>query len=278
MKANAEFFDSVGTQVVMGRGIREQDTSTASPVAVVNESFVKTFLGKRNPLGRRIGPAGPESSGDFEIVGVVKDTAYESARLKDHPMFFIPLMQRDVSDKEPIENDMSLYAGAIVIQTDRPVDNMEALAQKTLASINPNLTVVKFQTFEEQIAERFSQERMISRLTMLFGGLALLLATIGLYGVTAYTVVRRIPEIGIRMALGAGRGGVIAMVLRGAMLQTAIGLMIGIPVALLCVRFVKAQLYEITQCGCTGDGGCDFGSGRSGVDCCDDSGAAWGVC
>jgi macrolide transport system ATP-binding/permease protein len=247
VKANAEFFDSVGTQVVMGRGIRQQDTSTASPVAVVNESFVKALLGKRNPLGRRIGPAGPESSGDFEIVGVVKDTAYESARLKNHPMFFIPLMQRDASDKEPIENDMGLYAGAIVFQTDRPVDNMEALVQKTLASINPNLTVVKFQRFEEQIAERFSQERMISRLTMLFGALALLLASIGLYGVTAYTVVRRIPEIGIRMALGAGRGGVIAMVLRGAILQTAIGLMIGIPVALLCVRFVKAQLYEITR-------------------------------
>ncbi|MEA2540221.1 MAG: hypothetical protein QOH35_1587 [Acidobacteriaceae bacterium] len=247
VKANAEFFDSVGTQVVMGRGIREQDTSAASPVAVVNESFVKKLLGKRNPLGRRIGPAGPESSGDFEIVGVVKDTAYESARLRDHPMFFIPLMQRDVSDKEPIENDTSLYAGAIVIQTDRPVDNMDALARKTLASINPNLTVVKFQTFEEQIAERFSQDRMISRLTILFGGLALLLATIGLYGVTAYTVLRRVPEIGIRMALGAGRGGVIAMVLRGALLQTAVGLVIGFPVALLCVRFVKAQLYEITS-------------------------------
>jgi predicted permease len=247
VKANAEFFDSVGTQVVLGRGIGEQDTSTASPVTVVNESFVKTFLGKRNPLGRRIGPAGPESSGDFEIVGVVKDTAYESARLKSHPMFFTPLMQRDASDKEPIENDASLYAGAIVIQTDRPMDNMDVLAQNTLASINPNLTVVKFQTFEEQIAERFSQERMISRLTMLFGALALLLATLGLYGVTAYTVVRRIPEIGIRMALGAGRGGVIAMVLRGAILQTAVGLLIGIPVALLCVRFVKAQLYEITS-------------------------------
>jgi predicted permease len=247
VKANAEYFDSVGTQVVMGRGIREQDTSASSPVAVVNESFVKKLLGKRNPLGRRIGPTGPESSGDFEIVGVVKDTAYESARLNDHPMFFIPLMQRDVSDKEPIENDVSLYAGAIVIQTDRPVDNMAMLAQKTLASINPNLTVVKFQTFEEQIADRFSQERMISRLTMLFGALALLLATIGLYGVTAYTVVRRIPEIGIRMALGAGRGGVIAMVLRGALLQTAIGLMIGFPVASLCVRLVKAQLYGITS-------------------------------
>jgi macrolide transport system ATP-binding/permease protein len=247
VKVNAEYFDSVGTQVVMGRGIGKQDTSTAAPVAVVNESFVKKLLGNRNPLGRRMGPPGPDSSGDFEIAGVVKDTAYESARLKDHPMFFVPLMQRNASDKGPMEDDASLYAGALVIQTDRPVDNMEVLAQKTLAGINPNLTVVKFQMFQEQIAERFSQERLISRLTMLFGVLALLLATIGLYGVTAYTVVRRIPEIGIRMALGAGRGGVIAMVLRGALLQTAIGLMIGFPMALLCVRFVKAQLYEITS-------------------------------
>ncbi len=188
VKVNAEYFDSVGTQVVMGRGIGKQDTPTSAPVAVVNESFVKKLLGNRNPLGRRMGPPGPASSGDFEIAGVVKDTAYESARLKDQPMFFVPLLQRNASDKEPMENDASLYAGAMVIQTDRPVDNMEVLAQKTLAGINPNLTVVKFQTFQEQIAERFSQERMISRLTMLFGALALLLATIGLYGVTAYTV------------------------------------------------------------------------------------------
>jgi ABC-type antimicrobial peptide transport system permease subunit len=127
------------------------------------------------------------------------------------------------------------------------MNDMEPLAQKTLASINPNLTVVKFQTFSQQVADRFSNDRMISSLTMLFGGLALLLAVIGLYGITAYAVERRTPEIGIRMALGAERGSVIAMVLRGAMLQAAIGLTIGIPVALVCVRFVKSQLYEITN-------------------------------
>jgi ABC-type antimicrobial peptide transport system permease subunit len=88
---------------------------------------------------------------------------------------------------------------------------------------------------------------MIARLTMLFGALALLLATIALYGVTAYTVARRTSEIGIRMALGAERGGVIAMVMRGAILQTALGLGIGIPIALICVRFVKAELFEITN-------------------------------
>jgi ABC-type antimicrobial peptide transport system permease subunit len=127
------------------------------------------------------------------------------------------------------------------------MNNMEKLARTTLASINPNLSIVKFQTFDQQIAERFTEERMIARLTMLFGALALLLATIGLYGVTAYAVERRTPEIGIRMALGAERTSVVAMVMRGAMIQTAIGLAIGVPIALLSVRFVKAQLYEIVN-------------------------------
>jgi len=134
-----------------------------------------------------------------------------------------------------------------VVQTERPMNNMETLAGKTLASINPNLAVVKFQTFDQQVSDRFTEERMIARMTILFGALALLLATIGLYGVTAYTVVRRTSEIGIRMALGAERRGVIAMVMRGAIVQTALGFAIGIPIAFLGVRFVKAQLYEIAN-------------------------------
>ncbi len=247
VKANAEYFDSVGTHVVMGRGIGAQDTSTALPVAVVNRAFVKDFFNDgSNPIGRHFGSPEPDSTGEFEIVGVVEDTAYTSARWKDHRMFFVPMMQRSVKTKQPIENDVSLYAGAIVLETERPMSDMESMARKTLAGINPSLTVVKFQTFEEQVADQFTDERLLARLTMLFGALALLLAAIGLYGVTAYTVVRRTSEIGIRMALGAERGSVIAMVMRGAMIQTLLGLAIGLPVALLCVRFVKAQLYDIT--------------------------------
>jgi macrolide transport system ATP-binding/permease protein len=122
---------------------------------------------------------------------------------------------------------------------------METLARKTLAGINPNLSVVRFQTFDAQIAEQFSEARMLSRLTMLFGALALLLATLGLYGVTAYGVARRTAEIGIRMALGAERAGVTAMVMRGAMLQALLGLVIGVPAAVLSVHVVASQLYEI---------------------------------
>jgi macrolide transport system ATP-binding/permease protein len=122
---------------------------------------------------------------------------------------------------------------------------MAALTQRTLASINPNLSVVKFQTFDQQIADRFTEERMVARLTALFGALALLLATVGLYGVTAYAVARRTSEIGIRMALGANRTGVIAMVMRGAIIQATLGLAIGIPAALLSMRFVESQLYEV---------------------------------
>ena len=245
VKANADYFDSVGTRVVTGRGIGIQDTSSAPPVAVVNQAFVKEFFKGESPLGHRIGS--PQSPGDFEVVGVVEDTVYQDVRWKDHSMFFVPMMQRYASDKGPIEQDSSLYAGAMVIETERPMSEMEQVARKTLAAINPNLTVVKFQTFDEQIADRFAEERMVARLTQLFGALALLLATIGLYGVTAYSVVRRTPEIGIRMALGARRSMVVGMILRGAAIQAAIGLAIGIPVAMLSVRYVTAQLYEISR-------------------------------
>jgi macrolide transport system ATP-binding/permease protein len=244
VKVSAEYFDSVGTHVVMGRGIGEKDTSTAPAVAVVNREFVKKLFSGENPIGRRFG-TGPDSSGDYQIVGVVEDTTYTSVRWKEHRMYFLPMMQRPASAKGPIEKDESLYAGAIVLQTERPVSQMAALTRRTLASINPNLTVVKFQTFDQQIADRFTEERMVARLTALFGALALLLATVGLYGVTAYAVARRTSEIGIRMALGADRAGVIAMVMRGAMIQTAVGLAIGIPTALLCVRFVESQLYDV---------------------------------
>ena len=247
VKATAEYFDSVGTHVVMGRGFSTRDTLKAPPVAVVNQEFVKQFFGARNPIGHRFGFPNPGKDGAYEIVGVVEDTTYTSVYWQNHAVYFVPLTQRPANSDDPVEKDLSMYAGAIVVQTSRPENNMEKLARGTLAGINPNLTIVKFQTFQQQIDARFTEERLVARLTSLFGALALLLAALGLYGVITYTVVRRTPEIGIRMALGAERSRVIAMVMRGTMLQALLGLLIGAPVAMFCVRYVKSQLYEISS-------------------------------
>jgi predicted permease len=235
--ANPEYFDSVGTRVLMGRGITVQDTATSPHVAVVNEDFVKAlFKPGENPIGHRF-TAGGDSAKAYEIVGVVEGTSYTDVRWNGaHPMYFGSLTQ-------PSEAG---YAGAIVVETAHPMSDMESIARRTLMGINPNLAMQRFETFDAQIAGRFTHERMLSTLMTLFGGLALLLATVGLYGVTSYTVARRTSEIGIRMALGADRSGVVAMVLRSALLQTLLGLAIGIPVALYGVTLVKSQLYELT--------------------------------
>jgi len=246
VRMTAEYFNAIGTHVLMGRGITDRDTSTAPGVAVVNQTFVKKFFGNKNPIGQHFGTPGPKTSGDWEIVGVVEDTNYNNPRRPTRPMCFMPLVQRGASSSpETIEKDTRLYAGTIVIATERPIESMESLSRTTLASINPNFTVVRFQTFGDQIQGRFTQDRLIARLTMLFGLLALLLAAIGLYGVTAYSVSRRTQEIGVRMALGANRASVVRMVLQAAMLQAGVGLAIGLPLTFLCVRFIKSQMYQV---------------------------------
>ncbi len=248
VKVTREYFDSVGTRLTMGRAIGVQDHFGAPAVAVVNQAFVKTFFKPgEDPLGRRFGAPGPVSSGDFEIVGVVEDTAYQTVRWKNHEMYFPSLTQQAPSDRTPADQDTSFFASTIVIETSHPVAEMESIARHTLSGINPNLAVVKFQTFSEQIADQFTEERMLSCLMLLFAVVALLLATVGLYGVTAYSVVRRTNEIGIRMALGAERSNVVALILRSALLQTLSGLLIGIPLAYYSVRFVRSQLYGLSS-------------------------------
>lgn len=245
IKANAEYFDSVGTRVLMGRGILPTDTADSPHIAVVNQEFVRQlFKPGENPIGHHFGGGG-EADSDWEIVGVVANTAYQSATWDDHLMYFVPLAQRPLSAKDSIDKDENMYVNAIVLQTAQPYPGLEELTRKTLADINPNLSVVKFQSFSAQIAESFSQPRMLSRLTILFGGLALLLASLGMYGVTSYGVARRTSEIGIRMALGARRASVTAMVMRGAIFQALVGLVLGVPVAFFCVKYIRSQLYEI---------------------------------
>jgi ABC-type antimicrobial peptide transport system permease subunit len=186
-----------------------------------------------------------KSAADWQIVGVVENAKYQYLHKEQQPMFFLPLLQRAPSDTKPIEAS-TLYIGSIILVTKGPIPGLEHQVRQALEEINPNLNVNNYETLEEQIGDQLSPEKLVARLTLLFGLLALALAAVGLYGVTAYTVAQRGSEIGIRMALGAKRSDIVRMVLQGAMLQAGLGLLIGVPVALLCARYVQSQLFEVT--------------------------------
>jgi ABC-type antimicrobial peptide transport system permease subunit len=143
------------------------------------------------------------------------------------------------------ENVSHLELSAVEIQTAGYVPGLESQVRRVLSQINPNLTMIQFETFADQVKDRFNEQELLVRLTSVFGISALTLAAIGLYGVTAYSVEQRTREIGIRMALGADRGGVLQMVLGGAFLQAGIGLAIGMPAAIICGRFMASMLYNV---------------------------------
>ena len=177
-----------------------------------------------------------------------RDTTYTSVYWKNHAMYFLPLTQRPVNAKDPDhDRHVSLRRRHWSSRPAAPCPALRSSSARPWPASIPTSPSSSSRPSGSRLTIASSDERLIARLTSLFGRLALLLAAIGLYGVTAYTVVRRTPEIGIRMALGAARSRVIGMVMRGAMLQAVTGLAIGIPVAIFCVRYVKSQLYEITS-------------------------------
>jgi len=233
----------------MGRAIDERDTANSPLVAVVNEAFVQTFLKGENPIGKRFGTNEMTHAGDYEIVGVAVDMRYNNYGYKDpdRPMFFLPLDQHGKSIKpEDIEGEKQThYIENLILLVSGKPEGLEMQVRKALGEIDPNLALLDFGSYDEILHRDFGQEEMISDLTLIFGALALVLAAVGLYGVTAYTVEQRTGEIGIRMALGADRGSVLGMVLRGAFAQVIIGLVVGIPAAIAAGRAMTAQLYAV---------------------------------
>ena len=246
-RVSPKFFDTVGQPVVRGRGFSDADTITSQKVAVVNQAFVKKFFPKEDPIGRHFGVFEVKFSGSFEIVGVVADAKYTNPRREVRPMYFRPLDQQLVvtEPNEVMAEGRSLYINSITLHFKQPPQNVDTLVRRTLADIDPNLTVIDLRSLDYQVADNFNQERLIARLTILFGALALVLASVGLYGITSYAVARRTSEIGLRMALGADRSNVVRMVLRGAFLQVGIGLALGIPVAIIGGHYMADQLYGV---------------------------------
>ena len=248
LRVTPQYLASIGVPIVRGRDLSDQDTATTLPVAIVNQEFVKRFYVKGDPIGQHFGIDLPQYSGSFEIVGVFRDFKMNNPRDPVRPVFLRPLSQFLTTYKDPTMvtiEQQSMYADAIIIDFTGTPANPEALMRNTLASIDPNLTVVDLRTFGAQIEGNFNGERLLAQLTSLFGVLALILASIGLYGVMSYFVARRTGEIGIRMALGATRGSVVAVVMRNAGWQVGLGLLLGIPAALLAGHLMASQLYGV---------------------------------
>ncbi len=170
----------------------------------------------------------------------------------------------------------SHYLYNVVLWAPGHPPDLQVQVKKALADIDPNLVVQGVDKYPDVLDGDFQQQSMIATLTMLFGGLGLVLAAVGLYGVTAYTVEQRTSEIGVRMALGADRASVVRMVLRGAFLQVGIGLALGIPAAILAGRAMAGQLYGVQAVGSGDAGGGDGAAGAGGVSGGGDSGAAGG--
>ncbi len=248
-RVSTGFLESVGVPIVRGRNFGEQDTAGAPQVALVNETFVKQFFPHVDPIGQHFGIDLAKYSGTFEIVGVFRDFKMNNPRSAVRPVFLRPLRQQYTQYTEPdftTLESQSMYMGAIILEFDRPPQNVDRLVRNTLAEVDPNLTAMDLRAFGDQIESNFNQERLIARLTTLFGILALLLASIGLYGVMSYFVARRTGEIGIRMALGATREAVVGLVLMDVLWQLLIGLFIGIPAALMAGRLLNSQLYSVS--------------------------------
>jgi predicted permease len=247
VRVSAGYFETLGTKIIQGRSFSEQDSPSSERVAMVNQTFANKFFKEDNPIGKHFGDLDMKHAGEFEIVGVTEDTQYRDPTRKIPPTFFLPATQRVVYDDPRFLTfeDRNHYLNAIELKTRSSVPGLESQVRHAFADVNPDLAVIDFMTFAKQVDGNFTQQAMIAKLTSLFGLLALVLASVGLYGVTAYTVERRTNEIGIRMALGASRSHVLKLILRGALLQMAVALAIGIPVTIAAGRAMAAQLFGV---------------------------------
>ncbi len=250
VRVSKHYLDSIGVPIVRGRDFTDQDTSTSAQVVLVNQTFVRRFFPNQDPIGQHFGIDLPKYSGAWQIVGVFRDFKMNNPREEVHPVYLRPLTQQFVAYTEPdmISTEVeSMNMNAMIIDFVAPPSNVDTLMRNTLAAIDPNLSVTDLRSFSAQVAGNFDEERLVARLSTLFGILALILACVGLYGVMSYFVARRTSEIGIRMALGATRNSVVSLVLRGALWQILIGLVLGIPASLYAGYLMKSLLYGVVS-------------------------------
>jgi ABC-type lipoprotein release transport system permease subunit len=228
---------------VLGRAIGPQDRAGSPPVVVINEAAADRYFKGASPLGRRL----TVGRADVEIVGVAATTLYRSLRTPPEPMFYDAVAQRSFAYfpslakilRSPTPNPIH-----VVVRSPRPASLMTALPS-AIREVEPRLPLVDIKTQTDQIAETTARERMFTRLLVIFGGFAVVLACIGLHGVTAYAVARRTSEIGIRVALGAQRGQVLWLILKQVVIVAVAGILIGVPAAIAAGPLVGSLLFGL---------------------------------
>jgi putative ABC transport system permease protein len=245
------FLETVGDRIVAGRPLTDDDNEHARPVAVINEAFARKFFPGMNPIGRHFGPGPIRNAGTYEIVGVAADVCYfaSTVRAPARPMYFLPEAQTTTFDDAELQSRelWSHYFYNIVIWAPGNPPGLAANVRDVLSAVDPNLVVGRIRPYSEVIHDDFAQQDMLAGLTWVFSAIGLLIAAVGLYGVTSYGVEQRTSEIGVRMALGANRVSVVTMIVRGAFRQVGVGLALGIPVAIVAGLSMRNQLFGVTS-------------------------------
>lgn len=231
-----DFFKTLSIPLLQGRDFTLRDDATAPQVAIINETMAKFYFGHDSPVGKRLSFRGPES-GEIEIIGVAQDIKYRNLREATPHMIYVPSLQTPPTSL-PFGMTLEVHTAG------NPANDAGAI-RETIRGVAKNLPILGFMTLTEQVNRSLGQERLVAELSTFFSLLALLLASIGLYGVMTYTVTRRTGEIGIRMALGAQRSDVLRMVFREALQLLAMGTACGVPLALAFARLISSQLYGI---------------------------------
>jgi predicted permease len=228
-----DYFHTLGIPVLLGRDFNDADSESSPQSAIVNQTFASKYLGGRTPLGHQVG-LGDRTDLQYTIVGVAADSKYTGVREEPRPIAYFPYTQ--------IKGNATLHFE--VRTAGDPAAWMPAV-RRAVNDYAPGLALLQPLTQQAEFEGNYSDQRVFFRLSLFFGLLAAMLVAIGLYGTLAYSVSRRTSEVGLRMALGAQRGQVLWMVLRGSLGMTIAGIVIGLPLALFAVKGLQSMLFGV---------------------------------
>ncbi len=227
-----DFFRTMQIPILAGRGFTEADSSSTRHVAVVNEALVRRFFANANPIGRAFRTS--DKGSWTQIIGICADTRYEDPHAPPPPIHF-----------DLLSHGNEVYGGTYILRTTVKPDSVVPSLRRVAARLDPSLPLINIRTQEEQIAQVTRQERLMATLSLGFGALALLLASVGVYGLLSYKTAERTREIGIRLALGAQQSEVRRMILHEAAVLAAAGLAVGLGITLVLTRLVRSMLYGV---------------------------------